>query len=264
MMHNRKNVLGSKRQGDSSLRRSLGRAAAVSALLPQFYLFGLENARSADLSQYIAANQYVWTGLYVGGDAGYRWAEATTALTYRGLVSAAPQGVNGVIGSAIAGWNWEIPNWWNAGTMIVGSELDVIGSSQKEAQLTTIKNETFDVWLRLPLLTTLRGRFGIPFGPGNTWLVYGTAGIGFGRFESSATVVGPVSGSLNGTESRASWVAGGGFEWALSRYWGWKAEYLFLETGAVTNVTPSLARGIALSTGQITEEIFRAGLNYHF
>jgi opacity protein-like surface antigen len=73
-----------------------------------------------------------------------------------------------------------------------------------------------------------------------------------------------VTGLLNGTEARAAWVGGGGVEFAFSRYLGWKTEYLYVETGAVTNTTATLPTGEAYSTHRIIDQMVRTGINFHF
>jgi outer membrane immunogenic protein len=244
------------------LPKSIERAKLVGFVI--LFVGAQTNIHAADIGIPPPPPVYNWTGLYVGGDAGYQRANASATVTFGSLTSSAQEGVQGAIGSGILGWNWEIPSWWNAGAMLIGTELDIIGSARKQSQVTAVGVEAFSDSLRIPWLSTLRGRFGVPLGPGGAWLVYGTAGVGFGRFESASILSGPVSTALNGTIYRSAWVAGAGVEYAIARYWTWKAEYLYVDTGSVTNATPTLAPGISLTTGRITEGLFRTGFNYHF
>jgi opacity protein-like surface antigen len=206
---------------------------------------------------------YDWTGLYVGGDVGYRMLNTSgTISSAAGPLSTSVSG-GGFMGSIIGGYNWQIPSWWNQ-SILIGAEFDIIGETGKQTSNSVAGAEVFTKSTQAPWLTTARVRLGVPFGPGGLLLAFGTAGIAYGRFEPTTTVSGPVSGVLDGSEERISWVAGAGFEYALSRYWGWKAEYLYVDTGAFMDTTPSLPSGIAQTTKRSTQQILRTGVNFHF
>jgi outer membrane immunogenic protein len=75
------------------------------------------------------------------------------------------------------------------------------------------------------------------------------------------------SGTANTT--RAGWTIGGGAEWVLSGPWTAKVEYLYIDLGTVTNsfTFTGLATGgfaTATSSSHVTDNIFRAGINYRF
>jgi len=68
---------------------------------------------------------------------------------------------------------------------------------------------------------------------------------------------------------KLGWTAGGGLEWALTRNWSVKAEYLFVKFGSInasgTVIGTAAGYGSAISTStDLTANIARAGVNYKF
>jgi outer membrane immunogenic protein len=63
---------------------------------------------------------------------------------------------------------------------------------------------------------------------------------------------------------------GGGLEWALSRNWSLRGEYLHVDFGKVTINTPTVPTSLVNdfnsvgTTADLTAQIARAGLNYRF
>jgi outer membrane immunogenic protein len=207
----------------------------------------------------------IWTGWYVGLNAGYHWGgdcvnTVTTnifsvpflngniggAVATQGTGSVCPND-RGFIGGGQIGHNWQINNW------VVGIEADVQGASNNNdrASITnagivpgdggassvgTITSEKDLEWLG-----TLRGRLGFLATP--TFLIYGTGGLAYGGVKASTTIVEKLgfvdtpspfgtTGSFSGT--RAGWTAGGGVEWMFQPKWSLKAEYLYYDLGNET------------------------------
>jgi opacity protein-like surface antigen len=207
---------------------------------------------------------YDWTGPYMGVDVGYQRLHAADTTASFGTSIATSATSNGVIAGAHFGYNWQFPLWTENATVVFGAEIDVSGATHSQSGTTTIGAENFNLSIANPVQSTLRGRFGTAVGPNGLALIYATAGVAFGRFESRATVTGPVNGVLDGTSNRAGWVAGVGVEGGLWRDWSWRLEYLHIDTGAITNITPSIGAGTILSTTQITEDILRTGISWHY
>jgi outer membrane immunogenic protein len=70
---------------------------------------------------------------------------------------------------------------------------------------------------------------------------------------------------------RAGWTIGSGAEWAFNPQWSLKGEYRYSQFSAVTgtgSVTLANTNGstayVAHSTGDIRENSFRLGVDYHF
>jgi outer membrane immunogenic protein len=60
---------------------------------------------------------------------------------------------------------------------------------------------------------------------------------------------------------------GGGFEYAMSRNWSVKGEYLYVDFGTMNGVgvlTPGFAGFAYTNSTHLTANIARAGINYHF
>ena len=117
---------------------------------------------------------------------------------------------------------------------------------------------------KLPWFGTVRGRVG--FLPAPNWLIYGTGGLAYGEVDTNTTLtVGTLGVSNNFDTTRLGWTAGGGVEALLSRNWSAKVEYLYVDLGSFSNTFTGLGTftPATLST-HVTDNIVRAGLNYHF
>ena len=242
---------------------------------------------------------FSWTGFYVGLNAGGAWtrSEATTtascapvpgfltyfcsptiALANAGAVSAAGTGTisgSGFTGGGQVGYNWQ------NGSAVLGIELDVeafnIRGSRQASNIfpvpVTLANNTFTITSSVATdwLFTARGRVGWAF---DNLLVYATGGLAVTELRATHTYldnsVPPGAGAWSGSQTKLGWTAGGGLEWALSRNWSVKAEYLYVNFGSVdaagtiVNPTPpGYANAISTSV-DLTAHIARAGVNFRF
>jgi outer membrane immunogenic protein len=103
-------------------------------------------------------------------------------------------------------------------------------------------------------LATVRGRAG--WAPWNQVLLYGTAGAAFANVEAAAGAF-PFMSS-----TQVGWTAGVGLEYAFTRNWSAKAEYLFVDLG---NASCGFANcGDTNTTVSLNENIIRAGVNFKF
>ena len=183
-----------------------------------------------------------WTGLYVGAHAGRGWG-STKHCDEPDDACTPVFGIDGFIGGATVGLNWQYANW------VLGLEADrsfgkVAGTVPSSLQfvcgapcVTEIRG--FD---------TIRGRVGAAF---DRLLVYGTAGFAAGD------LFGEVSQVTN-ADVTSGWTAGAGLEYALSPRLSLKLEYLHVRLGSV----------LSDPTGPYTTygnfNVVRAGLNYRF
>ncbi len=179
---------------------------------------------------------YNWSGLYAGVNGGYGWGKLTDD---GGSVRA-----NGFVGGGQVGANWQ------NGALVLGVEADFQGTSQKHTETAG----PLTVSGKLPWFGTLRGRVG--WTPAERWLVYVTGGGSYGK----VTVEGSAFGvTVSSSDTKSGYALGAGTEWALGDRWSSKLEYLYLDTGKTTMTffgVPFKAR--------VTDQIVRAGLNYHF
>src|SRR4030081_2230799 len=162
------------------------------------------NAFAADLSPrtYTKAPVMVdpgfnWSGFYVGGNVGYSWGRSGNSETLSDAATGAAlftntsrNDVNGVIGGAQAGYNWQSSNW------LFGLEADIRGSGEKVSSTIVClacgdgpSNITSNLTQKLNWFGTVRGRAGVLVTP--AVLLYATGGLAYGEVETGGTVTGP-------------------------------------------------------------------------
>jgi outer membrane immunogenic protein len=204
---------------------------------------------------------YTWTGIFWGVNLGYSWGEAKYDASFLGVGSvSSSQDIDGVIGGAQTGYNYQFGGAW-----VWGWESDFQFSGQKGGStfagigpLTTVTTDR-----KLEWFGTARSRLGFLVSP--TVLLYGTAGVAYGQVKNSATVNVAGLGSATSTfkDVKAGYAVGGGIEGALGGGWSAKLEYLYIDLGKTedTDITPGLGV-VASETWRTTDNIVRAGLNY--
>lgn len=166
---------------------------------------------------------YSWVGPYIGGNLGYGWGDVTHNTTHP----------SGVLGGVQAGYNWQ------TGPLVFGIEADV--------QLNG-SDDTFAPWkFSNPWFGTARGRVGYAY---SNILFYGTGGLAFGGLRGETF-------GLSETHSTIGWTAGLGAEFALSKNWSAKAEYLYVDLSDKNFTITGLPNGYQFG-------VVRLGVNYHF
>jgi outer membrane immunogenic protein len=213
----------------------------------------------------------LWTGFYLGLNAGYSW-DANPNITtggygvagefdrnFPGFDHVTPDALSasgiananssGFIGGVQAGYNYQ----WGS-NFVVGLEADLQGSGVRgrgsfaglgtaslqgvsDTVLSAVEHEKTVDWLG-----TLRGRVGYLVTP--TLLAYATGGLAYGGVSANTTIaqgwsgnfVGPVfqtTGGLGGfSDVRLGWTVGGGLEWMFAPNWSVKGEYLYYDLGS--------------------------------
>jgi len=123
---------------------------------------------------------------------------------------------------------------------------------------------------KLEWFGTVRGRLGMLASP--SWLFYVTGGLAYGEIASNETLtsvgggavlVGPLSAAFNTT--RAGWtVAAAWRAWSVAN-WTAKVEYLYMDFGTINSTYTGVAPfSPAFLSTHVTDNVVRAGLNYHF
>ncbi|MGA8616573.1 MAG: outer membrane beta-barrel protein [Xanthobacteraceae bacterium] len=232
---------------------------------------------------------YNWTGFYVGGNAGYAWGNANDAMALGGswLTDGSGDNLvlnplgngqlhpNGFTGGIQVGYNFQTGHW------VTGVEADATYFGLKEQFSNTVTNAfsgdpyTFASSFESSWLVTVRPRIGYAF---DRLLVYATGGLAITnqKFSQSITqlnVAFTEAGAASATT--AGWTVGAGAEYALDKRWSVKAEYLYVDPGAVSFSTtgscptvPAIAAACAVYNGahsaDLKVNIVRTGLNYHF
>jgi outer membrane immunogenic protein len=183
---------------------------------------------------------FSWTGFYAGGQAGYGFGNDSAALS--GL---APNGISpsGIVGGAHAGYNYE-----TGGTVVVGLEGDVEGSSVSASSPALLGSYT----VKSPFQASIRGRAGFAV---DRALFYATGGVAFATFNDSYAAAGAAS------SSRVGYTVGGGVEYAISGTWSVRGEYRYGEFGGFTNTFA--VPGVSI-THKDTQSRAEVGFSYKF
>jgi len=218
---------------------------------------------------------YNWTGCYIGANAG--WIGGADKFTnYPGgtgvpataVANSVTSHESGFTGGGQVGCNWQ----GAASPFVYGIEADFNGSSLKESASVDLpfafggfiaRTETNTE--RLTWFSTLRGRAGYAM---DRWLVYATGGLAVAHINSSFTWVDTGVPLLRyaGSDSRTrvGYTVGAGVEYAFNNNWSAKVEYLYLDFGTFTFVSPNqLGATIFWNTDvHARDHVVRVGLNY--
>jgi outer membrane immunogenic protein len=239
-----------------------------------------KNTRPNETAAPAAGSGYNWSGFYVGGHAGYGWAKADTdvnplpsAATFINLapttIELRPKGFNGGVQ---AGYNWQF------GNMVVGGETDMTWSDMREDVVVSpiIQNNgtpfvgggSISVAQKTKWFGSLRPRIGVAAG---RFLIYGTAGLAYGRIKNQANVdfrpFGTVQYAINRSKTTAGWTAGGGLEIGVTKHISVKTEYLYYDLGkidGIANPSPALPPFQVGYTWEAKAHTWNSGINIRF
>jgi outer membrane immunogenic protein len=244
---------------------------------------------------------YTWSGCYAGANAGTSTGRSTQTTVANsiltpgalGVPGPAPLGVPGAgviapvpVGTSIAGdlnlsgfiggfqggCNYQFGMW------VVGAEVDGMATN-KEGQNFEVGlvpflgngranwvSQTQERWL-----VTARGKLGLAGWGwfGDKSMVYVTGGAAWAKIDTSEFLVGTQVGTGHQeSNTRTGWTVGGGYEYALGYGWSIKGEYLYVKFDDYTTFTQPPFGGVGLNiaprTNKLSDNIFRAGMNYKF
>jgi outer membrane immunogenic protein len=188
----------------------------------------------------VAVPAYNWTGVYIGGSAGFGSATATISTT--GFFSSAQsEDLSGGVVGAHVGAQFQY------GTGVFGIEADWQWTGQSKeipAFFGTIIRDS------IPSFYTVRARGGIAL---DRALIYVTAGGGSGEFKSAAAGGFPIASA---STQRGLGAFGGGIEYAATQNLILGAEYLFFRSANI-----SLSNNV---TSYVSDNIVRARLSAKF
>ncbi len=214
-----------------------------------------------------------WVGFYIGihgggggGHTSFDPQHFFTSTTFLGTPFAAtdanPSG--GVFGFQF-GHNWQ----W--GPVVGGLEVDFSGADLHETStffiLPTFPFDTFTREVKIDELASARGRLGYLIFP--NWLLYGTAGIGWGHFRLNTTDTFAVPGFASFTtatsfDNEFGWVVGAGVEWKFWNNWLLRGEWLHYDFGRVSHFDTAFPFPFDNVNTRTTIDIGRAALSYKF
>jgi outer membrane immunogenic protein len=225
---------------------------------------------------------FSWTGLYLGGYAGYALGSADTTGTldpsspFGNDAPAAQPAYNanmsprlkpgGFTGGGMVGANWQ------TGAIVWGVEGDfgafnLSGSAPTSVTPPGHVNLTSSTAVSADWLGTVRGRVG---GAVDRSLLYATAGaaftnLGFRQANTYATL-GPAGvETFSMSNARVGLAGGAGWEYMFAPNWSGKIEYLHLAFGTLIGAgfIPTQPVSVTHST-TFTADVVRAGVNYRF
>jgi outer membrane immunogenic protein len=249
---------------------------------------------------------YGWTGWYAGVSAGYGWrAESAVVFTPNdplialvtcgGGTCAVPTSnkLSGVFGGAQFGYNWQVNPTW-----VLGFETDLSAGRIRgsgtggDFQLALVTGH-FEAQQEVKWFGTVRGRAG--FLATDSLLIYGTAGLAYGRVSEATNLIAinqvgavglgfaygcfansgafPVCFAGESARWRAGWTVGAGLEWAVAKNISLKAEYLHVNLGSGDTVVVTAASNAGTGAtpasflsnyGRPDFDMVRFGVNYHF
>lgn len=209
-----------------------------------------------------------WMGLYIGANVGSGYARNENSLAVASAPPSAERYVTtsgGFLGGVQAGYNWQASN------LVFGIEVDFQGSTQKDDQtcliLCVVPTQFARVEHSMPWFGTVRGRVGYAAGPA---LLYLTGGLAYGKVETDISeAIGGVTGTFRFAETKTGWTVGAGMERPFDLFglfgpnWTAKTEYLYIDLGSTTHAYTHVGLGHVVAS-DVTNHVFRAGLNYHF
>jgi outer membrane immunogenic protein len=209
-----------------------------------------------------------WTGFYAGGTLGYGWTTSIANYTLTGNALStdatfvgSSQTLSGANGGFELGYNWQ------TGNFLIGVEGDIQGSSQDQT-FNYVCGPTCAVAqsTKLDWFSTLRARAGFAV---KDVMFYGTGGLAWTHSDNgfSGTFGGVTTPLATVSHDNVGWTAGGGVEWMFWYGWSAKVEYLYLGNTAASSIVSIPAAsggGTILSTANASDNIVRAGVNYHF
>lgn len=220
-----------------------------------------------------------WTGVYAGVNVGggfgtfdHPFSAGTTLPPATLLDGSLDISAGGFLGGAQAGYNWQ------SGQMVFGVETDIQGSAVKAENALNLNiggpggiDVNGEAGTKVDWFGTLRARMG--FTPTDRLMVYGTAGVAYGRVKSyidgDISVLGALAGSIDesSAKTKAGWTAGAGAEYAVTNNWTIKSEYLYTDFGKSTLYSGDLGTGLPINAtlkNDVSFHTIRIGLNYRF
>jgi outer membrane immunogenic protein len=236
----------------------------------------------------LAAPAFSWTGFYLGGNVGGAWGtyDIVTAQTIPGnpfftidanAVSAAASPSiqpNSFIGGGQAGFNMQ------TGNVVVGIEVDFDALALSAANAQTLPfpstlpggpigpptlNFSTSESVSTEWLFTARPRLGWA---ANNLLLYVTGGLAVGneKFTQAINLLVPFVETTTFSTTRTGWAVGGGLEYAVTRNWSVKGEFLHVDLGSVNfagTIAPPAAGFTNPGSVRLKIDMARAGINYH-
>ena len=197
---------------------------------------------------------YDWTGLYFGGHVGYARGKAQTTLTdFNTQPDNFGSSFGSLTGGIQAGYNYVFPSRILLGVEADASFMNYLSADDVAWSRATAVANTAE---KVDYMATLRGRLGYAF---PHWMIYATGGYAWslGRYLQNPGLTDDIDKALH---LHGGWALGGGAEFAISRDWTARLEYLYRTFGHGDVTFPS---GTSVESSFDVQSV-RLGLNYKF
>ncbi len=180
------------------------RHSSTHAVLIAIFFFSIAAEALADES----ISRPNWSGLYVGGQAGYAAGDADFSFGAPGFNSSDPN-VEGFLGGVHIGYNAQAKDF------VFGAVADVnFGDINGRNSNRVITGDIQTLTTDFNVSGSVRGKFGRVFG--DRVLVYGTAGLAIADIDHRIRVVGPLTLTQSNSATHFGLTAGGGVEFAVT------------------------------------------------
>lgn len=209
----------------------------------------LSGALLTSVAQAGEGSGYSWSGLYLGGHAGYAWGDVDLSNVLSGIPPTTPStygssfSPEGVFAGGQIGANYQI------GNLVLGIESDLSWSDVHD------KSSLGDD-AKLDYFGTVRGRIGYAF---DRVLPYVTGGFAYGHGKGTLNYVAPVAATFSDDAMHVGWAAGAGVELGLIQGLSAKLEYLYMDLGS-----EPYDFGYATADVGFKQSMVKLGVSYRF
>ncbi|WP_395451101.1 outer membrane protein [Aminobacter sp. UC22_36] len=224
--------------------------------LTNVFLLGLSGIASAadavalEPSPEILPAGFVWTGGYIGLQAGYGWGDGN--LSSDGGVAVAPADIDGWLGGVYAGYNHQLAN-----NIVVGVDADIAWSGIDglgQAVVLGFPVPGGGVDYELNWTGAVRAKLGYAV---DRFLPYIAGGVAFAG--ADATIVAGGTPIQEFSDTLVGWTVGVGVEYAFTDNLLARAEYRYTDYGDLDFTNAGLTGRFGFKTNDV-----RVGLAYKF
>jgi len=192
---------------------------------------------------------YNWTGLYLGGEAGWSWAtqqitHVTGATSFPAGSVDAPLDQNGPLAGIYAGYNYQMNQF------LVGIDGDITTTDMTGTgrDVSPVNGDVASHSDLINWIATATGRVGYV---NNNLLLFAKGGWAWAPFSESNILRTPGGGLVNNSTSsgtRDGWTVGAGLEWGFADHWSAKLEYDYIGFDTANYLSTVTAAAGAVST----------------